>query len=332
MKVKLGILIFGLLLLWPGSSKADSIYLCDVATDKKFCVSDKEKKDVFNNASLSCEGEFYSGCTKKISAENLGAEAAGGNIYRMCKVTSGLSCYFTSQLSYINKISKCGTEVFPEAKIIYEDIVTCLADKEKAKIYIAEQKAKAEADAKAKAAADAEAKATKESTADDLQKMHCICTVPGNLVPDCKEFKSKVGDTKTISENCSNASSITCTPGSGECPVITTPSKPETIPGSTVDQLKQQANEKLNPMKFGTGSTGIIKLLGKAIGFLIFPIGALAMVMYLWAGVLWMTSAGNSERIEKAKTVAIWTTLAVVIILSSYVISKFVFDILSGGA
>ncbi len=88
--------------------------------------------------------------------------------------------------------------------------------------------------------------------------------------------------------------------------------------------LKEKAKD-LNPAGFLTGKAGIIQLIGKAISFLLYPIGAFTMALYVWAGFLWMTSSGKSESVEKSKTIIIWTTFGLIATLASFMIVKFVF-------
>ena len=54
--------------------------------------------------------------------------------------------------------------------------------------------------------------------------------------------------------------------------------------------------------------------------------GAIAMVMYIWAGFLWMTASGNAEKTTKAKGIIVWTSLGVIAMLASYMLVTFVFS------
>jgi len=59
-------------------------------------------------------------------------------------------------------------------------------------------------------------------------------------------------------------------------------------------------------------------------------VGALALFMFVYGGVLWMTSGGNSSRLEKGRETLIWATIGLVIIFSSYAILNFIFASLTG--
>lgn len=48
--------------------------------------------------------------------------------------------------------------------------------------------------------------------------------------------------------------------------------------------------------------------------------GILALIAFIWGGILWMTSGGGQERIKKGKTMMIWAVLGLVVIFGSYAI------------
>lgn len=94
----------------------------------------------------------------------------------------------------------------------------------------------------------------------------------------------------------------------------------------TSDTLKLEAKNTLNPMNFKTGTAGVQQLMSKAVSALTFAMGSLLLLFYVYAGILWMTAAGNQERIGQAKKIVVWSTLGVVVILSSYLIVQAVFN------
>ncbi len=66
-------------------------------------------------------------------------------------------------------------------------------------------------------------------------------------------------------------------------------------------------------------------LLGTIINVVLGVTGSLALAMFIFGGLTWMTSAGNSERVGKGKNILIWATIGLVIIFSAYALVKFVF-------
>lgn len=56
------------------------------------------------------------------------------------------------------------------------------------------------------------------------------------------------------------------------------------------------------------------------INALLRVVGVVLLVVYLYGGVMWMTSLGDSARITKAKTLIIDATIGLIVILLSYVV------------
>jgi len=71
-----------------------------------------------------------------------------------------------------------------------------------------------------------------------------------------------------------------------------------------------------------------ITLMGKIIFAVLGLTGAIALVMFIWGGLQWMTAAGNSEKVTKGRDTLMWAVLGLVIIFSSYAILKAVLNVL----
>lgn len=74
--------------------------------------------------------------------------------------------------------------------------------------------------------------------------------------------------------------------------------------------------------------SGVTDFIGQIIKVLLAFIGSISLALYVWAGLIWMTAAGSSERIGKAKQIIVWTTLGVAVMLGSYIIVSYLFDLL----
>ena len=77
-------------------------------------------------------------------------------------------------------------------------------------------------------------------------------------------------------------------------------------------------------------ANSIPQLVSNIIQVLLGTTGALALLMFVYGGILWMTSGGNQERITKGKNTLVWATLGIMIIFSSYAILKVVFKAFEG--
>ena len=71
-----------------------------------------------------------------------------------------------------------------------------------------------------------------------------------------------------------------------------------------------------------TFSKNVAKMTNVVLGFL----GIIFLVLILYAGTLWMTSAGNEEKISKAKKTMVAAIIGVAIVLAAYSISYFVIN------
>lgn len=155
-------------------------------------------------------------------------------------------------------------------------------------------------------------------------EIRCICQKKNGEAVCLYDLEPKVW-TQELPSDCaakSDQNNLNCKIDSGNCKQFSESGKSKLI------SLQNEAKKKLNPVGFATGQKGMLKLIGLLIAFLMFPIGALAMIMYIYAGFLWMS--GSPDNITKAKSILSWTSLGIVFSLSSYILVKFVFDNLFG--
>lgn len=55
-------------------------------------------------------------------------------------------------------------------------------------------------------------------------------------------------------------------------------------------------------------------------------LGIVAVIIVLWGGVLWMTAAGNSDKVDQAKKVLFSGLIGLIIILSAFAVTQFVIN------
>ena len=67
-------------------------------------------------------------------------------------------------------------------------------------------------------------------------------------------------------------------------------------------------------------------LVAKIISTFLGIVGIIALIMFVYGGLLWMTAAGNAQRVDKGKDLFIWSIIGLVVIFSSYAIASFVID------
>ena len=65
-------------------------------------------------------------------------------------------------------------------------------------------------------------------------------------------------------------------------------------------------------------------VIGRVIDAVLGVVGSLALVMFIYGGLVWMTAAGNEQSVTKGKNIVMWATLGLVVIFSSYALIRFV--------
>lgn len=75
------------------------------------------------------------------------------------------------------------------------------------------------------------------------------------------------------------------------------------------------------------GATGIDSpqlLVGRVINSILGVVGSLALVMFVYGGLIWMTSSGSAEKVKKGRDILIWAVIGLLIIFSAYGLVRFV--------
>ena len=59
--------------------------------------------------------------------------------------------------------------------------------------------------------------------------------------------------------------------------------------------------------------------------------GTIALLMMIYGGFLWLTSAGNSSKVQEGRDVLIWSVLGILVIASAFVVTTAVFNAILTG-
>ncbi len=87
----------------------------------------------------------------------------------------------------------------------------------------------------------------------------------------------------------------------------------------------------INPL--GDEARDVRVLFGRVISAALSIVGGLALLMFVYGGLLWMTSRGESKQVTKGKDTITWATLGLVIIFASYtLVNALISGITSGNA
>jgi hypothetical protein len=82
-----------------------------------------------------------------------------------------------------------------------------------------------------------------------------------------------------------------------------------------------------NPLGSSIGTPQL--LIGKAINAVLGIVGSLALVMFIYGGLTWMTSSGSEEKVKKGKEIIVWSAIGLVVIFMSYALVRFVLSTIS---
>lgn len=81
-----------------------------------------------------------------------------------------------------------------------------------------------------------------------------------------------------------------------------------------------------NPIKCDTASCLISQVIRTILGV----VAVVATGMFVWGGVLMLTSGGNERRVTQAKETLVWAAIGIVVIMVSWILIRFVLDALVG--
>lgn len=85
---------------------------------------------------------------------------------------------------------------------------------------------------------------------------------------------------------------------------------------------------------FGNVPTDPSFLVAAIIQALLGVVGAVTLLIFIWGGMKMIFAGGNEEKIKKGRDTLLWATIGLAIILSSYSVLQYVFNVLrsaSGG-
>jgi len=60
--------------------------------------------------------------------------------------------------------------------------------------------------------------------------------------------------------------------------------------------------------------------------------GTIALLMFVYGGILWMTDMGRGDGVKKGKDIMVWAVLGIIVIASAYVITTAIFNALATGS
>ncbi len=99
---------------------------------------------------------------------------------------------------------------------------------------------------------------------------------------------------------------------------------------SSSSTSKAQKTVKLiNPL--GAGMTDPRDIIGNVIKGVLSIIGSIALLMFIYGGILWITSMGEPKKIQQGKDIITWCVLGLAIIAGAYVLVDAIINGLTTG-
>lgn len=96
-----------------------------------------------------------------------------------------------------------------------------------------------------------------------------------------------------------------------------------------IDKALGGLNTSANKAGLDSNTADIPTTLGKILSLVLGFTGTIFFILVVYAGLMWMTAAGNDERIKTAQGILKAAIIGLVIVLSAYAITQFVGGITS---
>ena len=81
-----------------------------------------------------------------------------------------------------------------------------------------------------------------------------------------------------------------------------------------------------NPLNVSSVPALIANILRAFIGI----VGALALLVFIYGGFLWLTSRGDAGKVQGGKDAMKWAAIGLLVIFTSYALVRFVFKAITG--
>jgi len=173
-----------------------------------------------------------------------------------------------------------------------------------------------------------------------------ITILPNTAAAECKISPPPTKPAKCTSTDCGSTGWCGCDGGTTSeysCMDIKkgTDCKATLCPGAADIQCCKPAPETETPSSGPStsakasgldpsGGRDIPTIIGGAIKAVLGVAGAMALFMFVYGGLITLTSAGSPERIKKGKDVLIWATVGLIIIFGSFYMVDFVISGIEG--
>jgi len=109
-------------------------------------------------------------------------------------------------------------------------------------------------------------------------------------------------------------------------PAVTLAQSVAPCTGSALECMQQNANRANKEIGLTQDNKPIQEIVVDFVRIGLGVLGVVFMVLIMYGGFIWMTSAGNQDSVSKAKKILVNSTIGLFIVIISYAISIWVFD------
>lgn len=111
------------------------------------------------------------------------------------------------------------------------------------------------------------------------------------------------------------------------CCVAATPAPESTSAESTSKSEVTKVVSLDNPISVGANPSQIIGMIIKAF---LGVVGGVALVMMVFGGFKWLTSAGNPEKVKSGTGTMLWAIIGLILVLASYLMVNTILQFMAG--
>ena len=95
-----------------------------------------------------------------------------------------------------------------------------------------------------------------------------------------------------------------------------------------VDQINKGFNDEMVTADSSTDTSKVVSgLVGRIIKIFLGIIGTIALLVFLYSGIIWMVAGGNETRQKKAQDSLVWAAIGLFVIFASYVFVSYLISV-----
>lgn len=93
---------------------------------------------------------------------------------------------------------------------------------------------------------------------------------------------------------------------------------------SANDVESVEGNKSVPPLENPLGDVNLTpqQLIGRIINSVLGVVGSLALLMFVYGGIVWMTSSGSAEKVKQGRDIIVWSAIGLVIVFSAYSLTR----------